>query len=81
MSQTGAALRTVEHKLWDWDEVVARVSALDELVKRVHEPLQKQSVRVMNVEHFGEAFSENFNVCLDRVTNLEQWAEELAASL
>ena len=47
VSQTGAALRTVEHKLWDWDAVVARVSAFDELVKRVHEPLQKQSVRVM----------------------------------
>ena len=44
LSQTDTALRAVVHKLWDLDEVVARVSALDEAMYGVCEPLQELSV-------------------------------------
>ena len=57
------------------DKVMVRV--LDEL----HEPLQKQSERVTNLEQWGDKLSGHLNACLDRVTNLEQWGEELSASL
>ena len=49
------------------DKVMVRVSALDEL----HEPLQKQSESVTNLEQWGDKLSEHLNACLDRVTNLE----------
>ena len=50
VSQIGTAVRAVECMLWDLGEVKARVSALDEVVEGVCEPLQELSVRVANLQ-------------------------------
>ena len=47
---------------------------------RVDCSLQEQSARVTNLQ-WGDKLSEHLNECLDRVTNLEQWGDELAESL
>ena len=72
---------SLEHKLWDWDEVVDRVTVLDEVVEGGCEPLQELSARVERLQKWSQDISAEFCVCQDRVTNLEQWCDELAASL
>ena len=65
LSQTDTALRAVVHKLWDLDEVVAHVSALDEAMYGVCEPLQELSVcqRTSRICSSGVRTSLQISVC------------------